>query len=64
LLNVRAKRVKPRLDDEDSDSMEWLNAKGYVDAYRAFDEPVFLNKAKKTLLFLSTKLSLKSNEVI
>jgi hypothetical protein len=28
-------------------------AKGYVDAYRAFDEPVFLNKAiKKRCHFL------------
>jgi hypothetical protein len=33
-------------------------AKGYVDAYRAFDEPAFFKQShKKTLLFLSTKLS-------
>jgi hypothetical protein len=31
--------------------MEWFNAKGYVAAYRAFDEPAFLNKAIKTPIF-------------
>jgi hypothetical protein len=31
--------------------MEWFNAEGYVAAYRAFDEPAFLNKAIKTPIF-------------
>jgi uncharacterized protein YyaL (SSP411 family) len=46
LLSARAKRIKPRLDDKILTAWNGLMLKGYVAAYRAFDEPV-LNKAKK-----------------
>jgi uncharacterized protein YyaL (SSP411 family) len=48
---MSVKRVKPRLDDEILTAWNGLMAKGYVDAYRAFDEPVFLNKATKNATF-------------
>jgi uncharacterized protein YyaL (SSP411 family) len=64
LLNVRAKRVKPRLDDKILTAWNGLMAKGYVDAYRAFDEPAFLNKAIKNATFLSTETITESNEVM
>jgi hypothetical protein len=38
--------------------------KGYVDAYRAFDEPDFLNKAIKNADFLTSKTITESNEVL
>jgi uncharacterized protein YyaL (SSP411 family) len=40
--------VKPRLDDKILTAWNGLMLKGYVAAYRAFDEPAFLNKAIKT----------------
>jgi uncharacterized protein YyaL (SSP411 family) len=41
LLSARAKRVKPRLDDKILTAWNGLMLKGYVAAYRAFDEPAF-----------------------
>jgi uncharacterized protein YyaL (SSP411 family) len=51
LLSARAKRVKPRLDDKILTAWNGLMLKGYVAAYRAFDEPAFFNKAIKTPIF-------------
>jgi hypothetical protein len=44
--------------------MEWFNAEGYVAAYRAFDEPAFLNKAIKNANFLAKKTITDSNEIM
>jgi hypothetical protein len=44
--------------------MEWFNAEGYVAAYRAFDEPAFLNKAIKNANFLANETITDSNEIM
>ncbi|MDN5211310.1 thioredoxin domain-containing protein [Fulvivirgaceae bacterium BMA12] len=46
LFEVRDKREKPPLDDKSLTSLNALMLKGYVDAYRAFNEKEFLDKAK------------------
>jgi uncharacterized protein YyaL (SSP411 family) len=38
--------------------------KGYVAAYRAFDEPAFLNKAIKKHNFLANETITDSNEIM
>ena len=45
LLNERAKRIRPGLDDKTLTSWNALMLKGYVDAYAAFDEEDFLTAA-------------------
>jgi uncharacterized protein YyaL (SSP411 family) len=62
LLSARAKRVKPRLDDKILTAWNGLMLKGYVAAYRAFDEPAFLNKAIKTPILNETITD--SNEIM
>lgn len=47
LLNIRSKRVHPGLDDKILTSWNALMIKGYVDAYMAFGETVFLDIAIK-----------------
>lgn len=61
LTKVRTDRVKPRLDDKILTSWNALMLKGYVDAYRAFDDPAFLDKALKSADFLSKNMVGKSN---
>jgi uncharacterized protein YyaL (SSP411 family) len=64
LTKVRSTRVKPRLDDKILTAWNALMLKGYVDAYRAFDEPAFLDKALKSADFLSKNMIGKSNQVM
>lgn len=64
LQNIRAQRVKPKLDDKILTAWNGLMLKGYIDAYRVFDDPAFLNKAIKNANFLNTKTITKSNEVM
>ena len=64
LINARTKRVKPRLDDKILTAWNGLMLKGYVDAYRAFGDPDFLNKAVKNATFLDTKTITESNEIM
>jgi hypothetical protein len=64
LIRIRDQRVKPRLDDKILTAWNGLMLKGYVDAYRAFDEPDFLNKAIKNADFLTSKTITESNEVL
>jgi uncharacterized protein len=45
LLNERAKRIRPGLDDKTLTSWNALMLKGYVDAYNAFGEKEFLQTA-------------------
>jgi hypothetical protein len=64
LTKVRSNRVKPRLDDKILTAWNALMLKGYIDAYRAFDDTDFLNKALKSANFLSNNMIGKSNEVM
>jgi len=52
LLKERAKRSRPRLDDKVLTSWNALMLKGYVDAYRVFDDVQFLNTAIKNAEFI------------
>lgn len=54
LLEQRAKRDRPRLDDKILTSFNALMLKGYVDAYRVFDDNHFLEKALKIANFITT----------
>tara|TARA_R110000868_G_scaffold157599_1_gene384971 strand:- start:5972 stop:8083 length:2112 start_codon:yes stop_codon:yes gene_type:complete len=64
LNKIRSSRVKPRLDDKILTAWNALMLKGYVDAYRAFDDTNFLNKALKNAAFLNKNMIGKSNEVM
>lgn len=52
LMKARDKRIRPGLDDKVLTSWNGLMLKGYVDAYRVFDEPKFLEAAIKNANFL------------
>jgi uncharacterized protein YyaL (SSP411 family) len=56
VLKEREKRIRPGLDDKILASWNGLMFKGYVDAYRAFNDQVFLEKALKNASFLSEKM--------
>lgn len=55
LFNYRNKRDKPRLDDKILTSWNGLMLKGYVDAYKAFQEPSYLKAALKNAHFIKSK---------
>ncbi|MBT8394784.1 MAG: thioredoxin domain-containing protein, partial [Bacteroidia bacterium] len=55
LLQEREKRSKPRLDDKTLTSWNSLMIKGYLDAYRVFQDRSFLNIAMKNANFILTK---------
>jgi hypothetical protein len=52
LLKERDKRVRPATDDKILTSWNALMAKGFIDAYKAFGEELFLETAQKNLDFL------------
>ena len=52
LHQERSKRHKPRLDDKVLTSWNALMIKGYIDAYRVFDNPRFLDAAVKNATFI------------
>ena len=52
LLKERSKRVRPGLDDKVLTSWNALMLDGYVNSYRVFNEPSFLEKAKQNADFL------------
>ncbi|WP_375252896.1 thioredoxin domain-containing protein [Dokdonia donghaensis] len=57
LLRFReSKKEKPRLDDKILTSWNGLMTKGYVDAYRVFDEKEFLDAALKNANFVVDNL--------
>lgn len=56
LLAARTKRVRPALDDKILTSWNALMIKGYVDAYRVFDDIRFLNLALKNANFILKNL--------
>lgn len=63
LLAERSKRIRPGLDDKVLTSWNALMLKGYVDAYRAFNDAMFLNRALKCGLFLQHKMITNKGEV-
>ncbi|MES2622584.1 MAG: thioredoxin domain-containing protein, partial [Bacteroidota bacterium] len=56
LLEERSHRVRPGLDDKVLTSWNALMLKGYCDAYKAFGEKRFLDRALKCAEFLKTKM--------
>ena len=54
LLNLRDQRAKPRLDDKSLTSWNALMLKGYVDAYRVFQDKHYLDIAIKNAEFIMT----------
>ncbi|WP_372744991.1 thioredoxin domain-containing protein [Lutibacter sp.] len=55
LLKERNKRETPRLDDKSLTSWNALMLKGYIDAYKVFNEPHFLEIAIKNATFILAK---------
>jgi uncharacterized protein YyaL (SSP411 family) len=55
LLKERSKKDRPRLDDKTLTSWNGLMLKGYVDAYRVFENPHYLDIALKNARFITTK---------
>ena len=55
LLKFRNKRAKPRLDDKTLTSWNALMIKGYVDAYKVFQEKEYLDAALKNAHFITEK---------
>ncbi|MBX9851547.1 MAG: thioredoxin domain-containing protein [Cytophagaceae bacterium] len=56
LLEKRNQRIKPGLDDKILTSWNGIMLKGLVDAYRIFDEPLFLELAEKNAQFMKNKI--------
>ena len=52
LLKARANKERPRLDDKTLTSWNALMLKAYLDAYRVFDDPHFLEIALKNAIFI------------
>ena len=52
LLKERDKRERPRLDDKTLTSWNALMLKGYIDAYRVFENPEYLKVAQKNANFI------------
>jgi uncharacterized protein YyaL (SSP411 family) len=63
LLNERNKRIHPALDDKILTAWNGLMLKGYVDAYRVFDDEVFLNVALKNAEFILKKIKKKDSRL-
>ena len=60
LLQERAKKARPRLDDKTLTSWNALMLKGYVDAYTAFEDQHFLDIALKNANFIA-KIQMKGD---
>jgi uncharacterized protein YyaL (SSP411 family) len=56
LLKERSKRKRPRLDDKILTSWNGIMLKGYVDAYRVFNDSHFLDIALKNAKFIENSL--------
>jgi len=56
LLNKREKREKPRLDDKSLTSWNALTLKGYIEAYKVFNDKRFLDIALKNAHFITSKM--------
>lgn len=60
LLKTRAKKDRPRLDDKILTSWNALTLKGYIDAFRVFDNKHYLERALKIANFID-KVQYKSD---
>lgn len=56
LMDIRNKRAKPRLDDKSLTSWNALTMKGYVDAYKIFNDSHFLDIALKNAKFMVSNM--------
>jgi uncharacterized protein YyaL (SSP411 family) len=56
LLKVRNERIPPGLDDKIITSWNAMTVTGLTDAYRALENPSFLDAAKKNMAFLEKEL--------
>ena len=56
LLKERAKRVRPGLDDKILTAWNALMLKAYIDAYRVFDNKIYLDKALASAGFINAKM--------
>lgn len=63
LLKERSKRIRPGLDDKIITSWNALMLKGYIDAYRAFDNKKYLEIALKNASFINSKVRTKDNQI-
>jgi uncharacterized protein YyaL (SSP411 family) len=63
VLASRSKRVRPGLDYKILASWNGLMLKGLCDAYRAFDEPKYLEMAKKNAAFIQYNLITLSGKI-
>ncbi len=64
LLDYRSKRVRPGLDNKLLTSWNALMLKGFVDAYRIFDEPEYLRIALRNADFIGQRLSAKNGGLL
>jgi uncharacterized protein YyaL (SSP411 family) len=56
VLKERSKRKRPRLDDKILTSWNGIMLKGYIDAYRVFNDAHFLDVALKNAKFIESSL--------
>lgn len=56
LFEVRNKRPKPRMDDKVLTSWNGMMLKGFVDAYRVFQEEKYIKTAIKNAQFITSKV--------
>ena len=64
LVKVRNKRGKPRLDDKILTSWNGLMIKGFVDSYKAFNKPEFLNSAIDNAEFIVKNLYSEDGQLL
>ena len=63
LLNKRAKRIRPGLDDKILTSWNALMLKAYVDAYRVFENKEYLDIALINARFINSKIKSADNRL-
>jgi len=63
IFEARGKRIRPGLDYKILASWNGLMLKGLCDAYRAFDEPVYLELALKNAAFIQDNLITLSGKI-
>ncbi len=56
LLHARSSRIRPSLDDKVLTGWNSMTVQGLIDAYKAFDDVIFLNAALKNISFLESNL--------
>ncbi|GAB2686892.1 thioredoxin domain-containing protein [Mucilaginibacter koreensis] len=64
VFNYRSKRIRPGLDNKILASWNGLMLKGLCDAYRAFDEPQYLELALKNARFLQANMITPNQRLI